>query len=834
MHRPALTTAWIGLFCGLATAIVARSAASETYSLSRDFAYRDNDESNTWSFRLDDAARRPETYPRLTTSQRDANALWGSDFPAPPRMWSDESGYWGIGKNLSGGEQVSTRNGTHWAPGEVLLHPKAGDSPAHLVVCWTAPRRMVIDVDYSFAPAAVHGNGIGYEIILHSNKVIHSLVALDNIGSGVANQLQRIAMAAGDRLLFRFHTCGDPTGDISRAEIIVNGTEVGEDAAAGIQPQRGTITAGSDVTFHAPMGTGPRQWCKNGQPIASATDVLLRIPRASLADSGVYSVTYGSTSCSEATLQITPPAPRPETYASPVPRQQFSSNLADQERELASNALQQRFAVSRLRLATDPYRPIYHFTSPESQMNDPNGLCFWQGRWHLFYQAYPPDEFPAATDVARRRQHWGHAVSDDLVHWRDLPYAIYPGLERMCFSGGTVVEDQQVVAFYPGIAAGQMVALASDPLLLNWTKLRSCPVQSPTGDACIWKEGSVYYGLVGADHLVSSTDLTTWSDQGEFLEANPFPLGDAGACPNFVPIGNKHLLLSFSHSTGGQYLLGDYDSPRHKFKPYAKGRFNHGTVSPGGVHAPSAAADGNGGVINILNINDAISNPEWDQIMSLPQHLTLGPDTQLRIEPVAAVASLRGDHVQVDETILPANREVLLDTVRGNTIELDVEIEPRTARWVQLNVLRSPNGEEHTSITFFNFDRKLSIWYDTQAVVCLDASQSSVRPDVWLRPPERCSIASEPLAASALADASSATAPGKPVHLRVFVDRSVVEVFVNARHYLALRVYPGRTDSLGVSLRAQGQDAVLKRLDAWTMGSCMPPARDEKPGRSQH
>jgi beta-fructofuranosidase len=60
------------------------------------------------------------------------------------------------------------------------------------------------------------------------------------------------------------------------------------------------------------------------------------------------------------------------------------------------------------------------------------------------------------------------------------------------------------------------------------------------------------------------------------------------------------------------------------------------------------------------------------------------------------------------------------------------------------------------------------------------------------------------------------------LRLRVFVDRSVVEVFVNERQYLAMRVYPGRKDSLGVSLRAQGQDAVLKRLEAWQMKSIWP------------
>jgi beta-fructofuranosidase len=495
-----------------------------------------------------------------------------------------------------------------------------------------------------------------------------------------------------------------------------------------------------------------------------------------------------------------------ERFPSPVPRQSFSQTLAEQEKELKTNALMLRFAESRKKLAADRYRPAYHFVSPESQLNDPNGLCFWQGRWHLFYQGYPPDEFPEPAGIPSRRQHWGHAVSDDLVRWRDLPYAIYPGIERMCFSGSTVVEEKRVVAFYPGIAAGQMVAVSKDPLLLNWEKIGGNPVRSPAGDSCIWKEGDTYFGLVGADCLVSSKDLSTWAVHGAFLEGNPFPLGDAGACPNFVPIGNKHLLLSFSHTTGGQYLLGDYDRQRHRFKPYAHGRFNHGTVSPGGVHAPSAAADGKGGVVNILNINDGKPSPEWDQIMSLAQHLTLGPDSQLRIAPVEAIATLRAGHEHVGETVLPANKEIVLESIKGNTLELDAAIDPKESRWVQLNVLRSPNAEEQTSITFYNFDRKLSIWYHTQGVVCLDGSRSSTLPDVWPRPPERAVM----------------KRGAETLKLRVFVDRSVVEVFVNGKLYLAMRVYSGRRDSLGVSLRAQGQDAVLKSLDAWQVQSIWP------------
>jgi beta-fructofuranosidase len=71
---------------------------------------------------------------------------------------------------------------------------------------------------------------------------------------------------------------------------------------------------------------------------------------------------------------------------------------------------------------------------------------------------------------------------------------------------------------------------------------------------------------------------------------------------------------------------------------------------------------------------------------------------------------------------------------------------------------------------------------------------------------------------------------GEPLRMRVFVDHSVVEVFVNETLYLAMRVYPGRQDSVGVSLRAQGQDAVLKKLDAWQMQSIWPAMSVSKEG----
>ena len=109
-------------------------------------------------------------------------------------------------------------------------------------------------------------------------------------------------------------------------------------------------------------------------------------------------------------------------YRSIVPFSEFPESLEDQETALAANPLLQRMLRARDAFAGDRYRPAYHYVTPESTLNDPNGLCFWQGRWHLFYQGYPPEAVRTTPSLSGSlaRVHWGHAISDDLVHWRDF------------------------------------------------------------------------------------------------------------------------------------------------------------------------------------------------------------------------------------------------------------------------------------------------------------------------------------------------------------------------------------------------------------------------------
>jgi len=513
---------------------------------------------------------------------------------------------------------------------------------------------------------------------------------------------------------------------------------------------------------------------------------------------------------------------------SKVPKFTFADTLAEQEKQLETNPLLKRFRISRKKLIKDPHHPLYHFVSPEHRLNDPNGLCFWKGRWHMFYQGYPPED---------PRQHWGHAVSDDLIHWRDLPYAIYPDPERACFSGSALVEENRVIAMYHGTTVGSMVAVSTDPLLLNWKKVTGqavIPHAKPGQprlpynifDPCIWKADGMYYALtagrkpstpsgppIRAEFLHRSKDLEKWEYLHTFLENDRYGIvGDDGACPYFWPIGNKHILLHYSHKSGGKYMLGDYDKKRHKFVVTHGDDFNFGPSGPCGVHAPSAAPDGKGGVIVIFNMNPGKGHEGWNQIMSLPRRLTLAKADELGVvntQPAGGVESLRTDHRHVDKTTLPANEEVVLEKVRGSAMEIVAEIEPGGSQMVELDVLRSPGREEVTRIMFFK-NRGFRVrgrrmrGRITAGVISIDTSLSSTLPDARSRAPETAQVP---------------VGPKEPLELRVFVDRSVVEVFVNGRQCVAVRVYPGRKDSVGVSLQSRGADATLNSLDAWRMKS---------------
>ena len=188
----------------------------------------------------------------------------------------------------------------------------------------------------------------------------------------------------------------------------------------------------------------------------------------------------------------------------------FSEEYEKQVKELLDFPfVKNSYAVKKHRSETEHHVPAYHYINAAGFMNDPNGFCFYNGRFHLFYQ-----------QCAETTIYWGHAVSRDLVRWFELPYAIYPGPEGQCWSGTTCVEKDSVknIYFGQGLDSGIYCAASHDPLLLNWTKVKSdgpsirrlVPTNMPhwftpsendeqpynVFDPCIWKQGNKYYFFI--------------------------------------------------------------------------------------------------------------------------------------------------------------------------------------------------------------------------------------------------------------------------------------------------------------------------------------------------
>ena len=529
-------------------------------------------------------------------------------------------------------------------------------------------------------------------------------------------------------------------------------------------------------------------------------------------------------------------------FKSEVQQFVFSRTLEEQEIEIESNPLVQRFAESRKKNSADPYLPIYHFSSPEGFLGDPNGLCYWQGNWHIFYQTWPLDD---------PRQHWGHAISTDLVHWKDLPYAIYPGPEIKVYSGSTLVEDNRVIAMYHGTAEGNMIAVSDDPLLLNWDKIFGnignavIPTRSTTGfslpysvfDPCIWKRDSVYYSLsggktldpnnktTGQTYLFRSLDLKKWEYMHPFVEGDRFSLtGDDYACPYFWPIGDRYIQIFFSHMSGGQYLLGDLDITTNKFRVTSGS--GHGGYGP-----PSSTPDDNGGVIFMAKVGS---------VFTIPRVLSLIKDDEVGQEPVAIISSLRYDPKTVTDINLPKNQEVVLDNISGNAMEISAEIDMQNSQKVVVKVLRSPTEKEFTEIIIYkNKD------YNYQGLKYIGLPETAIMPDDLvplfenpeeeepnLQPIHRENISGASLI-SIDTENSSLTSNNielplilpfnlnseETVKLRIFIDKSVIEVFVNGKQALCTSVRPSLEDSKGISIRSQGNHAKLVSLVAWQMKS---------------
>lgn len=261
------------------------------------------------------------------------------------------------------------------------------------------------------------------------------------------------------------------------------------------------------------------------------------------------------------------------------------------------------------------------------------------------------------------------------------------------------------------------------------------------------------------------------------------------------------MLLFSSHTRSAQYYVGDYKRTKHSFIPDYHGRMNYGPKFVGSLHAPAATIDDKGRFLAFFNVKEGKPREGWNDIMAVPRRLSLDAENSLRIEPVAELETLRFDHRRMEMTEIPANGEVVLDSINGKAMELEVVIDPGESREVGLYVFRSPDSTEQTRVSLFrkDIDQNISSLQNAISSLQIDVAASSMRGDVLARITE-----TGPLK----------LAKGEMLHLRIFIDRSIVEVFANGTQCLTVRAYPKRDDSNGVSLFARGRKAKLISLDA--------------------
>lgn len=486
-------------------------------------------------------------------------------------------------------------------------------------------------------------------------------------------------------------------------------------------------------------------------------------------------------------------------------------------------------------LLADRHRPQYHVSPPAHWMNEPHAPVYFDGQYHLFYQHNPLGPF-------FHQIHWGHWVSTDLVHWRDLPIAMAPEKDGLAPDGiwsGSATYDAEglpVLFFTAGndsVSPNQSVALARstyaqdrDPDLVCWSKHPEPLIEQPEGigafgdfrDPFVWKDEEGWYALVGSGIegdggtvlAFTSQDMLNWTCKGPFFQANLAKfsyLGPIWELPVLLPLGEdkqgneKHLLLVSPVGPGADvevfYWIGRLDKGNLSFFPDQE---EPQLIDVGDFHftGPSGMVDPKTGrkIVFTIAQGDRTSEMEyksgWAHNGGLPLSVYLRDDGRLGIEPIEELQSLRGAKLLSLQNQSLSDANALLKDIRGDMLEIQLELELGNAGQFGLKVRRTPDGAEETLL-----------YYDSgQSLLAVDRTKTTLHPG------EKCGgIQGGKLELS-----------GENLKLHVYLDRSMLEAYANGLKSLTTRVYPSRQDALGLEIWGTGE-LVVKSLDIWEMQS---------------
>jgi fructan beta-fructosidase len=478
---------------------------------------------------------------------------------------------------------------------------------------------------------------------------------------------------------------------------------------------------------------------------------------------------------------------------------------------------------------TEPFRPQYHFTPEKNWMNDPNGLVYYEGEYHLFYQYNP-------FGNTWGHMSWGHAVSPDMVHWKHLPLALPEADGVMIFSGSAVVDwknssgfgkggNPPMVAIYTGYNTTnnlqyQCIAYSNDKGR-TWTKYAGNPVidrhSTNFRDPKVqWYEPSKRWIMtvsLSAEHKVcfyGSKNLKDWTLLSQFG-----PVGATGGvweCPDLfeLPVEgttDKRWVLvvnmnpgSVAGGSGGQYFIGQFDGTKFVAEPdepvlwFDYGKDCYATVSWSGI----PQSDGRRlwiGWMNNWDYGQDVPTSPWRSAMTVPREIGLrkiGGGIRLVQKPVQELARLRRQEVSfAGGNSSAANSWLAKNKISGDLLELNMEFAPADSGVQGIKVFKGEKEE-----TIIGVDRDAGR-------VFLDRTKSG---NVGFHP-QFPGVQNAPLFSRT----------GK-VKLHIFLDASSVEVFINdGESVITDLVFPS-ADSRGLEFFG-GDSAKIDVVQVWKLKS---------------
>ena len=491
-----------------------------------------------------------------------------------------------------------------------------------------------------------------------------------------------------------------------------------------------------------------------------------------------------------------------------------------------------------------PWRPQYHFTPSHNFMNDPNGMVFYKGEYHLFYQYNPEGQVWGHMS-------WGHAAATDMVHWKHLPVAIPEDPKYMAYSGSAVVDwnnssglcknsdpaDQScLIAIYAAAYKDrqkQHIAYSNDRGR-TWTNYAGNPVIDLDAEdfrdpKVFWYAPQKKWVLVAvlADHrkalFFSSPDLKHWTKLSEFSPASD----DVGQweCPDLLELpiegtNDTRWVLIINRNpgapaggTGVRYLIGQFDGTQFVEKESAGkklwadyGKDFYATNSFNDMPQGDPRKIWIGWTSNWLYAKDE-PTALWRGAQSVPRTLTLRwvkdplnpraglsgePDLLMVQAPVRELHSLRGEPFVISNTsVQEANARLSQAGVKGATYEIEAEIEAGDASEIGFRLRKSGAVETLVGVTL------------ASNTLFVDRTKSG---DVYF-------------SADFPGRYSTTLTNTKRVKLHIFVDRSSVEVFANdGEKVMTDRTYPPQ-DCEGIEIYSTGGAAKVVLLTVWQLHS---------------